>query len=250
MKKFNINVVFISIIALVITFIVTNKQKNDKIFVTGKCFKKIKKDRFGITASIKNVSSSTRDAIQKSLATYNEVSDLLKSAQEKDANMEIETTEYTTREKTVWNEKTRTNEKVGIEAIISVAISTENPENLSDIMFAFARFDDVFTSRLDNFVSNELYEKEKNNCLEDAVRNAKAQAEKLAGSVGQKVGKMTSVDYRNYESPRVGSYMLKSAKYAISNSADAIEGEAFAPAEMFSGSENISVSVETTFDLK
>ena len=248
MKNLNINVVFASIIACVVSFFAIQKPNEDRISVTGKCVKKVKKDRFGITASIKNIANSTSETVKKSLSTYNEISDLIKSAQSANPDMEVETTEYTTREKTVWNEKTRTNDKVGIEAIISVAISTKNPENLSDLIFSFSRFDDVFTSRLDNFVSNELYEQEKNNCLEDAVRNAKAQATTLATANNQKVGKMTSVDYRNYDSPRVGSYMLKSAKYSMNN-LDAIETES-APAEMFSGSENISVSVEATFELK
>ncbi|MBQ8660324.1 MAG: SIMPL domain-containing protein [Alphaproteobacteria bacterium] len=245
MKNLNINVVFASVIAIIVAFIVSYKPENNTIYTTGKCIKKVQKDRFGITVTIKNLEKTTTDATRKTLNTYKEISEFLKTVQSENPDVQVETTEYTTNEKTRWNNKINIDEKLGVESIISIAISTSKPEVLSDITFNFTRFNDVFTSKLNNFVSTEVYQKEKSDCLEDAIRDAKRQAEKLASAIGQKVGKMVHSDYRNYSTSSGGYYMAKAVRGMSAN-----DTLALSPAEMFSGSEDISVSVDATFELK
>ncbi len=246
MKNLNINVVFASITALIIGVLVLPKNDSGKISVVGKCYKKVKKDKFALSITIKNVEQDSGSAIKKSLSTYGEVSSLLKSIQEQNKGLEIETTEYTTRDKYEWNSTKNSNEKVGVEGIIGVRVITSNPEILSSITFDLAQYKDVYTSNFENFVSQDVYNVERENCIAEAIKNAHAQAEKIATSNGQSVGEMIYADY-NGENNYVGAryYM---AKATLMDDMD--EGASIAPASIFSGNENISVSVDVSFKLK
>ena len=254
MKKINTNLVFASIIALLITGITKYNptQNNDIISVTGKCSKKVKKDKFGITIQIKNLESDSQKAMVKTLKTYNDVSEFLKNIKQNNPDMEVETTEYTTLDKVEWNEKLHKSEKIGVEVIMGIGVTTSNPKVLSEITAALPQFSNIYTSGLNNFVSLELYNKERDNCLAEAVRDAQSKASAMANAVNQKIGKMTNINYNDYSGNSVGQYRaMKSVAFANIEAEIAPEAEFLADSiEMFTGSENISLRVDATFELK
>ena len=253
MKNININIVFASIIALLIAGIIkyNPSQNNNNISVSGKCSKKVKKDKFGITIQIKNTETDSKKAMAKTLKTYNDLSEFLKTIQKDNPDVEVETTEYTTRDKMEWNEHKHKNEKIGIEVIMGVSITTSNPDALSNITANLTKFDNVYTSGLNNFVSLELYNKERDNCLAEAVKDAQAKALAMAKAVNQKIGDMTSINYNDYSNNSVGQYrVLKTASFAGA-AMDNLNSDFVAESiEMFTGSENISLRVDATFELR
>ena len=254
MKNINTNVVFASVVALAIAGIIkyTPSQNTNSISVTGKCSKKVKKDKFGITIKIKNMESDSRKAMVKTLKTYNDLSDYLKTVKQDNPDVEIETSEYTTIDKTEWNEKKHKNEKIGVEVIMGIGVTTSNPKVLSDITAHLPKFDNIYTSGLNNFVSFELYNKERDNCLAEAVKDAQTKAYTMAQAVNQKIGKMTTISYNDYTSNAVGQYRVLKASAFADVEESAIEESNFLAesVEMFSGSENISLKIDAIFELK
>ena len=253
MKNININVAFASIIALLAAGIISYNpsQNHNNISVSGKCSKKVKKDKFGITIQIKNIEADSRKAMAKTLKTYNDLSEFLKTIQKDNPDVEVETTEYTTRDRMEWNESKHKNEKIGVEVIMGVGVTTSNPDVLSNITANLTKFDNIYTSGLNNFVSSELYNKERDNCLAEAVKDAQAKASAMAKAVNQKIGDMTSINYNDYSSNSVGQYRaLKTASFAGAEM-ESMDSDFVAESiEMFTGSENISLRVDATFELK
>ena len=246
MRKLNINIILLSAIAIIISLFFASKDKVVKeISVVGKCSKQVKKDKFSITSTIKNLDKDSSVALSKTLSTYKQVSDYLKELQKSNSDLEIETTEYTTVEKKEWNEKLRKNEKVGVESIISFRVITSNPEVLSQIAFDLGKFDNLYTSNFNNFVSDTLFNTETHNCVRGAMLNAKEQAELIASSLNQSVGKMTSANYYSNDNFVDSSSRMYKTSLAVANGTIAAE-----PATIFSGSRKIDVSIDVKFELK
>ena len=246
MKKLNINTVLLSTVAVIISLFFVLKTDNVKeISVVGRCSKQVKKDKFSITSTIKNLDKEASVALSKTLSTYKQVSDYLKELQKSNTDLEIETTDYSTVEKKEWNEKLRKNEKVGVESLISLKVITSNPEILSQIAFDLGKFDNVYTSNFNNFVSDTLFNTETHNCIKDAMLNAKEQAELIASSLNQNVGKMISANYYSNENFVQSSGRMYKASLAAVN--DTISAE---PATIFSGSRKIDISIDVKFELK
>ena len=250
MKKLNINVLFASIVAIFLfTTLIYTKTSNNEISVVGRCSKQVKKDRFALTATIKNLDKNSSISLSKTLSTYKQVSEYLKEVSTSNPDIEVETTDYSTEEKREWNEKLKKDEKIGIEALISLKIITSKPELLSKIAFDFGKFNDVYTSKFTNFVSDLTYDTETNNCIKEAMLDAKAQAEVIASSLGQSVGKMIYANYySSTNSYNTGKMFLKASALAVDNVEEgALDIE---PATIFSGSTKLNVSIDVKFELK
>ena len=247
MKKLNFNIIFLSLTAVIVSLLfIFNKTNSNEISVTGRCSKQVIKDKFTISISIKNLEKNSSIALSKTLSTYKQVSEYLKKLQSDNKDLEIETTEYSTKEKKEWNKKLEKNEKIGIESVISLKVITSNPDLLSNIAFDFGKFEDVFTSDFTNFVSDTLYKKETDNCLKEAMLNAKSQAELIASSLNQTVGKMTNVNYYSSNNNYTRGSLYKAAKLEMYDIAE----ESVEPASIFSGTTKIDVSVDVRFELK
>ncbi len=245
MKNLNSNVIFVSVIAVILSmFFIYNKSNDNEISVVGRCSKQISKDKFSVSIRIKNIDDNPSLAMNKTLNTYKEISEYIKEKQKTNPDLEVQTTEYTSTELKQWNHVSKKNEKIGVEGAIGLQIITSNSELLSQIIFDFGKFSDVFTSKLGNFTSETLYSKEANNCIKEAMLNAKAQANIIASSLGQSVGKMVNANYYNNSNRGItNGPVYKMAAMAE----DRLDAE---PATIFSASQNININVDVRFELK
>ena len=246
MKNLSVNVVFASVVTPIILMsaIFILKPSKHEISVVGRCSKKVAKDKFSVSVRIKNFEKEASLAMNKTLSTYNQISEFIKEKQKANPDLEVQTTEYTTNEKKEWNSILKKDEKIGVEGIISLQIITSNPELLSQMIFDFGKFNDVFTSNFSNFVSDTSYSTETKNCIKEAVLDAKYQADVIASSVGQSVGKMISANYHssiNTTYPRTRGTLYKASSVAETSSE---------PATIFSNLQKIDVSVDVEFELK
>ncbi len=245
MKNLNPNVIFVSVIASIfLVFFIPNNSETKNISVTGRCSRKVPKDKFSVSVRIKNFEKEASLAMNKTLSTYNQISEFIKEKQKTNPDLEVQTTEYTTNEKKEWNNVSKKSERVGVEGIISLQIITSNPELISQMIFDFGKFNDVYTSNFSNFISDTSYNKETRDCIKDAVLDAKHQADVMALSVGQSIGKMIYANYHNnarFSNRAVGTY-----KMALNMDAEATAE----PATIFSNSQKIDVSVDVQFELK
>ncbi|MCR5506726.1 MAG: hypothetical protein K6F04_02640, partial [bacterium] len=70
MKKLNINVIFISIVAIVVSLFFALKKESKEIYVNGRCSKLVNKDKFSISISIKNLEKDSSVALSKTLSSF------------------------------------------------------------------------------------------------------------------------------------------------------------------------------------
>lgn len=247
-KKLNINVIFISIIALLITFFIYNNNNQNTINVTGECSKKVAKDRVSIILKVKNLDKDPSIATSKSTTTYNKISSFIMDLQKQNPLIEIETSEFNTYDKMEWNQDLKKNVKLGVECIIGLEITSPDMNLVSDILAHVSSFNDVYPNGLNSFVSKDTLKKEQADCLEKAIIDAKSKAIDMAKGVKQKIGKMVSANsFNNISNSNTRiSYgiMPKSSSVLTENAMDT-----FAPS-IFSGNADISVNVDATFELK
>ena len=247
-KKLNINVIFVSLIALIATGVMKYNNNNDNkiINVSGECSKKVVKDRMSIILKVKNLDKDASLATSKSTMTYNKISDYVMELQKQYPLIELETTEFNTYDKTEWNQELKKNVKLGVESVIGLEIISPDMKLLSDILQEVSKFSDVYPNGLNTFVSKDTLKKEQADCLEKAVSDAKQKAIDMAKGAGQSIGKMVSANLvnnvRNSNTRMSYGIMAKSAM--MESAMDSV-----APS-IFSGNADISVEVYTTFELK
>lgn len=240
-KNLNINVIAVSVIALVIAYI-PNKKSDNKINIEGICSKRVLKDKFTMNIDIKNLAKDSSVAVNKSLVTYKSVFAKLKEVKNRfNSDLDIETNDYSIREKLEYNNKLGKEVKVGVESIIGFNVTTSNSESLVSILNILKDYKDVYTDNFANIVSHKIKKEAKDSCLKDAILDAKLKAEKIATATNQKVGKLTYVFINNrdiYE-----NRMSKSANLMKTMDTSLDTGS------IFSGAENITVNVSATFEL-
>lgn len=249
LKNLNINVVFVVFVA-VCAYAFSGKS-NNQINVSGECSKKVAKDRVSIILQVKNLDKNASLASQKSMKTYKAISEYVVGLQKEVPEIELETTEYDTYEKTEWNSSLKKNVKLGVENVIGLSITSPKMDLVGTILAEVSKFSDVYPNGLRTFVSRATFKKEQAACLDEAVKNAQAKAIDMATSVGQSIGKMTHVSvYNDNYSYTSNTRSYKSmAKMAVMEDAEEDMVETGGPS-IFTGNADISLKVNTTFELK
>ena len=243
-KKLNINIIFISIVALVIAGIFKYEEPKT-INVSGEFSKKIQKDRISVVLNIKNLDKNSSVAIQKSNKTYNEISSYIEELKKSEPLLEIQTTEYTTYEKQEWNQNLKKNIKLGVESLIALEITTQNSESIKNILDKISKFNDIYLTGFNTFVSKETLQKEQAEGLTLAVKNAKEKATYIAKGNNQKIGKMVAVNAFN----DISNYAPRAMYKSVSASAESVYASDMAPI-IYTGSADVSVKVNAVFELK
>jgi uncharacterized protein YggE len=219
-----------------------------QISVVGECIRKVGKDRTSIVLEIRNLEKDAAAATRKSTGTYRGISEYVVALGEKHGGMELETTRMDTYEKVEWNQALKKNVKLGVESIVGLEVSTGDQALVSEILVFIAKYKDVYTNGLRAYASKELLKKEQDDCIAEAVLDARAKAEKIAASGSQRLGEMVSAGAYRHGSGD-SSPIAYRAKSINLMAGEALAGDGFAPS-IFRGTSDISVAVGVSFEIK
>ena len=211
------------------------------ISVSGECLTSAPKDRTAITLRVTTVNKNAATSMKMATAKMAEITAFLKTQ-----DVKMQTTEFSSYEKSEWNNALHRSEKLGIETRISVEISAENMDKIENILNKFAGDENVYTENLRMFTSSETLKPIMEKCLGVALSNARARADALVAPDNQRAGKLLSVSYgnvSNIERP-YANYRLMSAKsMAVEESFDT--GGSFVSKDT-----EITVSISAVFEIK
>ena len=185
-KKTNLLIILTIILAMVAGFAISKcytNETNTIIKVDGFCSTPIKRDRISITITIRD-SNSDQDVVtatQNINKIYNTLSQYVNELKKQYPNIEMSINEYSIKE------------GKHILQSIDITITADNIQAINSIVKEVSKFKKAYLYKFETFVSNDVIEKAKQKCFEQAIKNAKAQAVSIANAVGQKVGKMTEI---------------------------------------------------------
>ena len=214
----------------------------DTVSTNGECLTTAPRDRTAITLRVttldKNALKSMRAATQQ-MAQINTYLAAL--------DVKTQTTEFNSYEKTEWNHSTQKSVNLGTETTIAVEVSADNMDIIEQVINQFAGQPNIYVGNLQMFTSAETLKPIMEECLGDAVRNARERANALVSGADRRVGKLLSVTYGNatYNAP-TANYRLMAAK-AVSESMD-MDAGAFGT--LSSKDTNVSVKVSATFEIR
>jgi uncharacterized protein YggE len=214
----------------------------DTVSTNGECLTTAPRDRTAITLRVttldKNALKSMRAATQQ-MAQINSYLAAL--------DVKTQTTEFNSYEKTEWNHSTQKSVNLGTETTIAVEVSADNMDIIEQVINQFAGQPNIYVGNLQMFTSAETLKPIMEECLGDAVRNARERANALVSGADRRVGKLLSVTYGNatYDAP-TANYRLMAAKAT----AESMDMGAGAFGTLSNKDTNVSVKVSATFEIR
>jgi uncharacterized protein YggE len=217
-----------------------NFKEPRKISVSGECLTTAPKDRAAITLRVMTLDKSAAASMKTASAKMTEITAYLKTL-----DVQLQTTQFDSYEKTEWNRDAQKSETVGMETNIAVEVSAKNTEIIEKILTQFAGTPNVYSENLHMFTSAETLKPILEKCLGDAVANARERASAIAAADGGKIGKMIAAEYADSPvRPVMSANVLRSAK--METAADA----AYIVGGLASKDTDVSVSVSATFEAR
>ena len=220
---------------------IAKKPEIRTINVSGECLTTAPKDRTAITLRVKTLDKNAAVSMKKATEKMAAITDYLKTI-----DVQMQTTEFNSYEKTKWNRALEQDETLGVETVIAVEVSAKDPEIIASVLNKYAGQEDVFANNLHMFTSSETLKPIMEKCLGAAVEDARARANALVAPKN-KAGKLLSVSYGNasYQERPMANYRLMGAKMAMTESA------AFDTGGSIVGKDTeITVNVSATFERK
>ncbi|MFL5815245.1 MAG: SIMPL domain-containing protein [Bdellovibrionia bacterium] len=211
-----------------------------QVTVTGSCSRQVTTDRGSITVTADVRDDNLKNAIKKASRQYDRALDSVKKL--KLENADLQTVEYNVGEVREW-EKNKLVFK-GYRARIGFSVSTSDIQRLSEVMEIAAREEIRDVGALVSFLSTEKIKKEQDLCLKDAADHAKAKAENLASSLSARLGSVTAINESNVSTPPRIVPMMERQTFMKA------AGGAEAPTSVEGGKQEISATVNVTFELK
>jgi uncharacterized protein YggE len=157
-------------------------------------------------------------------------------------NLEVRTSEYSLNEVREWQKDHLVSK--GFQARIGLRVATSNIQKLGEVIAIGSRENLKDISGLTTYLSPEKRKKEHFACLEEASEDARAKADKLATTLGARLGEVLTIsESYNEPQPPFRPYMAQSM------------AKAAAPAPgggptIEAGQQELSVSVQTSFGLR
>jgi predicted secreted protein len=163
----------------------------------GECSAKVAKDKTAITLRISVLNKNASESLRLAQG----ISDILTKgfSELKDDSLEMETVQFSSWERTEWNQELKKSESQGVETNISLEVSSSNRKTIENILQNLPSQTDVnikiLPENLRVYASDAEIQKATEDCMAQAVVNAKDRAQSLAESEGARIGKMISVSY-------------------------------------------------------
>ncbi|MBN1325224.1 MAG: SIMPL domain-containing protein [Alphaproteobacteria bacterium] len=179
-----------AVLTLGLEYFTKFNNSNQTIAVSGECLTSAPKDRTAITLHIKTLDKSAAVSMKRASVKAEEITKFLKTQ-----DVEIQTTQFDSYQKTEWDNNLQKSIEIGIETNIALEVSAKKIEIIEVILSKFAGMTDVYSENLRMFTSSETMKPIIEKCLGTAVENARERATVIAKSDGKKVGKMISANF-------------------------------------------------------
>ena len=213
------------------------------VSVSGECLTTAPKDRTAITLRVTTLDTSAAVSMKQAMAKIAEITEYLKKQ-----DVQMQTTDFNSYEKTEWNRELQKSETLGIETSIAIEVSADNVDVIEKILTQFAGQKNVYSENLRMYTSNETMKPIMEKCLGAAVENARARADALAAGDKRHAGKMLAVSYdvntRSAYQPVASNFMLASTKMA------AADDSAYVGGGLVTKDTEVSVTVSATFEIR
>lgn len=233
--------ILIAILA-VIGYTYLTPKTIDTVSTNGECLTTAPRDRTAITLRVTTLDKNALKSMRAATQQMAEINTYLAAL-----DVKTQTTEFNSYEKTEWNHSTQKSVNLGTETTIAVEVSADNMDIIEQVINQFAGQPNIYVGNLQMFTSAETLKPIMEECLGDAVRNARERANALVSGADRRVGKLLSVTYGNatYNAP-TANYRLMATK-AVSESMDMGAG---AFGTLSSKDTNVSVKVSATFEIR
>jgi uncharacterized protein len=212
-----------------------------QVSVSGHCVRTVIPDRGALVLTVDVLEKELKNATRQAAQSY----DRLKQSIEKLslADLNLTTSEYSVREDRQW-EKDRAVFK-GFRARLGLRVVTSSIDKLGEVISIASREGVQDVGALQTFLSEEKRLKEQMECLKQAAENARAKAERLAGSLGAKVGEVLRVS----EQGAGGQVPLPRHEMMMAMDGAPMAKSAPAPS-VAAGTQTLELDVDVSFLLK
>ena len=210
------------------------------INVVGECDTVAPKDKTAITLRVTTLGENATDSMKQATQLASKITGALQ-----DMPVEMQTTQFSSYEKTEWDNDARKSVTLGIETSIAIEISANNIEIIENVLNQFAGVPNIYPENLRMYTSPAAMQPIVEQCMGVAVENARIRAQVLAGGDGKSVGKMISVSYGNMENsnPYDGGLMRPKMLMATSAAMDT-------SGTLVATDTQVHVSVNAIFEIK
>lgn len=208
------------------------------VSVEGSCTHHVVPDRASITITADVVDNDLKSATRQVAEAYEKTREAVKKLDLQD--LELKTSEYSVNENRVW-EKEKSVFK-GYHARMGLYVATSQIQRLGEVIAIASREDLKDVGTLISFLSDEKTKQEQMSCLEEAAKDAHSRAEKLAQSLGSKVGAVMSITQTASQNPVRPRPMLM-----MKNAMASGDAESAPPVE--AGEQAVSVQIQAQFVL-
>ena len=213
------------------------------ISVSGECLTTAPKDRTAITLRVTTLDQSAAVSMKQATAKVAEITEYLKKQ-----DVQMQTTDFNSYEKSEWNRELQKSETLGIETSIAVEVSADNIDTIEKILTQFAGQKNVYSENLRMYTSSETMKPIMEKCLGSAVENARVRANALASGDRRHAGKMLAVSYdtstRSSYQPLASNFLRASAKMETADAGSYVGGGLVAK------DTEVSVTVTATFEIR
>ena len=215
------------------------KSEPRTIAVNGECLTTAPRDRVAITLRVTTLDKSAATSMKQATAKIAEITDFLKNQ-----DVEMQTTQFNSYEKTEWNRDEQKSVILGIETTVAVEISAKNIETIEKILTQFAGQTNVFSENLRMFTSPETMKPIMEDCLGAAVENARTRANALAAGDNKRAGKVLAISYGTHTDDVMNSGAnLMRSKMVTAGAVDAA-------GTIVTRDTQVSVSVSAVFEIR
>jgi uncharacterized protein YggE len=166
-------------------------QKNpaNSITTTGECIAKVAHDRGAITITSTATAASAQQASTAAIAAHVTLKNAVKNLRLKD--FYAESVEYSVHQDCSYNKGKRTCS--GFNARMGTRFETSEIDRLGDVIRVSSDKSAEESSRLETFASPQSIQRARENCLEQAMRNATDKAKRIARGADVQLGKLLYV---------------------------------------------------------
>lgn len=210
------------------------------IATVGECLTTAPRDKTAITLRVTTLDKSAATSMKMATAKVAEITEFLKNQ-----NVQMQTTQFSSYEKTEWNSDERKSVTLGIETTIAVEVSADNIETIEKVLTQFAGMENVFSEDLRMYTSPEALKPIVEDCMARAVENARTRADVLAAGDGRRAGKMLAVSYgtQTDDVVRPASNLMRAAKLEVAATMDAA-------GTIVSRDTDVAVTVSAVFEIR
>lgn len=213
------------------------------ISVRGECLTTAPRDKTAITLRVTTLDKSAARSMHQATNTVAKITEFVKNL----SDVEMQTTEFNSYEKTEWNRDLQKSVSLGIETTIAVEVSAKNIETIEKVLNEFAGVEHVYSENLRMYTSAEVLKPIMEKCLGVAVENARVRANAIASGDKKRAGRMLSV---SYETSNGNNTMYKNVAPRVMAMGAVAESALDVGGSLVSKDTDVAVSVSAVFEIK